>query len=117
MAGNNLQTRITAADVASNLADLYGLSFGGKPNGRYRVSPKLMRRLSGRRRLTEAFIGQLEDELFELGFSLVDLELFYAVVSVQTFASYRRLGEVQVAGLSGAAPSPDNMNNRLVDDI
>ena len=92
--------KIPASEVASNLAGLYGQPFGGKPTGRYRVSPKLMRRLSGRRRLSEGFIRDLADEMFELGFVLVDLELFYAVASVQTFGSYRRLGDAQVESLT-----------------
>lgn len=87
-------------EVATNLADLYGISFGGKPKGRYRISPKLMRKLSGRRRLSESYIRELSGELFEIGYVLVDLELYYAVVSIQTFSSYRRLNDFLVEGFS-----------------
>ncbi len=89
-------TKRKASSIAAQLAELYAQPFGGKPTGRFRVSPKLMRRLAGRRRLTEEFIQELGNEMFELGFVLVDLELFYAIVSVQSFGSYRRLGDAQV---------------------
>lgn len=80
-------------EIAQELADHYDKPFGGKPKGRYRISPKMLRRIAGRRRLTRDFAQALADELFELGFVLLDMETYYAIASVRTFDSYRRLGE------------------------
>lgn len=85
--------RLAICDIALKLAGLYDRSFGGKESGRYRVSPKMLRNIAGRRRLPESFIRDLTDEMFELGLVFLDMETFYAVASARTFASYRRLGE------------------------
>lgn len=79
--------------IALHLAELYEKPFGGKPNGRYRISPKMLRKIAGKARLSDAFIRDLADEMFEVGFVLLDMESYYAVAKVRTFASYRRLGE------------------------
>lgn len=90
--------RPATAEVADALVRLYDRPFGGKDKGRFRVSDKIMRRLTGRKRLSEAYIAELSGELFERGYVLVDLETFYAVIGAATFNSYRRLGETQLAG-------------------
>lgn len=53
------------AEAAQRLAELYDQSFGGKPSGRYRISPKNLRRLLNRRRISDECKRQLADELFE----------------------------------------------------
>jgi len=84
------------ADIAQHLADLYDKPFGGKASGRYRISPKMLRKVAGRARLSDSFIKELADEMFEIGFVLLDMESYYAVASARTFASYRRLGETSL---------------------
>jgi hypothetical protein len=83
--------RPTPYEVASKLSGFFSESFGGKPSGRFRVSPKNLRHLAKRRRLSEEFVRQLADEMFELGFLFLDLETFYVVTSARTFSNYRRL--------------------------
>ena len=85
--------RPSIAHVAQKLGELYDKPFGGKPSGRFRISPKMLRKIAERQKLPERYIEDLTDELFELGFVLLDMETYYAVASVRTFASYRRLGE------------------------
>jgi hypothetical protein len=97
--------RLSPTDVAKKLADLYDKPFGGKPDGRYRISPKILRMIAGRRKLPESFIRNLSYELFELGFVLVDMETFYAIANARTFASYRRLGEASLEGTKEIAPT------------
>ncbi len=77
--------------AARRLAVLYGESFGGKPNGRYRMSAKQIRQLLGRRRLYEDDIRDLTRALLEEGFVLVDMDGFFVVLSANTFVNYRRL--------------------------
>ena len=92
--------RPSISDVAQRLAEIYDKPFGGKPNGRFRISGKMLRVISGRRRLPPSYIKELADEMFELGFVLLDMESYYAVASARTFASYRRLGEASLEGTS-----------------
>ncbi len=80
-------------EVACRLADFYDQPFGGKPKGRFRISPKNLRRLIQRRRITEEFVRQLTEELFELGYVFVDMESFYAVFSARSLNNYRRVSD------------------------
>ncbi len=83
--------------VAWQLAALYDAPFGGKQLGRFRISLKLMRELSGRRRLYEDDVERIRRELFELGYILIDMESYFAVLSHRTLSSYRRVNEDQVS--------------------
>jgi len=78
------------------LTALYEEPFGGKPGGRYRISAKLLRRLSGRRRLYESDVTRLAREMYESGFVLIDMDTFYVVTSTRTFNNYRRVGEARL---------------------
>ncbi len=88
----------TIPEIAEKLSTLYERPFGGKPSGRYRISPKMMRKIAGRKKLPDSFIHELTTEMFELGFVFLDMESYYAVASARTFASYRRLGEASLEG-------------------
>ena len=79
--------------VADRLAELYGRSFGGKPNGRYRIAAKLLRGLAGRRRLYEDDVRALTRALLERGYVLIDMESYFVVMSTSTFTNYRRANE------------------------
>ncbi|MDA0230302.1 MAG: hypothetical protein O3B21_08935 [Proteobacteria bacterium] len=88
--------RPLASEVARRLAEFYEQPFGGKANGRYRVSPKLLRRLAQRRRISDEFAAQLAEEMFELGYVFIDLESFYVVTGARTYTNYRRLAESSI---------------------
>ncbi|NOC83076.1 hypothetical protein GS610_10185 [Ruegeria sp. HKCCD6228] len=79
--------------TAVRLAELYDQDFGGKPNGRYRIPDKLVRRIAGRRRLYETDIRALSVALFELGYVLIDMDTFYVVMSANSFVNYRRAND------------------------
>ena len=49
--------------AAERLAVLYDQEFGGKARGRYRIQVKLVRRIAGGRRLSEADILALSNVL------------------------------------------------------
>jgi len=83
-------------DVAEKLVGFYEQPFGGKPSGRFRVSPKNLRRLMERRRITDDYLRQLSEEMFELGYVFYDMETFYVVSSARTFTNYRRLSDTLV---------------------
>ena len=88
--------------VADRLASLYEERFGGKIRGRYRISMKQMRALTGHRRVPAEVIRNIGEELYELGFVLIDLETFFVVLAQSTFRSYRRLSDSSLAALSAA---------------
>jgi len=79
--------------VAERLAELYEMRFGGKERGRYRFSMKQMRALTGRKRVPGEVIRSINEELFELGYVLIDLETFFVVLAQSTFRSYRRVSD------------------------
>jgi hypothetical protein len=80
-------------NAAAKLAALYSTSFGGKPNGRYRISAKLVRTLAGRRRLYEEDVRDLTRAMTELGYVLIDMDSFFVVLSANTFTNYRRAND------------------------
>ena len=89
--------RPTERDVAERLAALYDEAFAGKPRGRYRISSKHLKALTGRRRVPPRTVRAIAEELYELGFVLIDLETFFVVLAQRTFASYRRVSDGCVA--------------------
>lgn len=77
--------------IADRLARLYDLSFGGKKQGRFRISAKLFYTLAGRRRLYEDDIRLIAKELAERGFVLIDMGTYFSVLTAATASSYRRV--------------------------
>lgn len=94
--------------VATKLAKLYDLEFAGKVRGRYRISMKQFRALTGRRRVPAQMLKKIADELFELGFVLIDLESYFIVLAQSTFRSYRRVGDTTLAKVNGYTPLNDS---------
>lgn len=91
-----MKKRPTPYDVACKLSDFYDQPFGGKKSGRYRVSPKNLRRLMQRRRIADEFVRLLVEEMFELGYVFIDMESFYVVTQARTFSNYRRLADALI---------------------
>ena len=81
------------AQAADRLAALYDRPFSGKEKGRYRISVKLLRALTGRRRLYPEDVEALRRALFERGHVLIDMESYFVVMSGSSFVNYRRVGE------------------------
>ncbi len=94
----------TEAEIAAWLAQLYEEQFAGKERGRYRISMKHMRILTGRRRVASEAIQRIGEELFELGFVLIDLEAFFVVLAQRTFRSYRRVSDASLAAVMASEP-------------
>ncbi|NQV55600.1 MAG: hypothetical protein HQ503_07055 [Rhodospirillales bacterium] len=89
-------TKTTIDEIARKLANFYDLPFGGKPSGRYRISPKNLRSLANRRRISDKFVRLLTEEMFELGYVFIDMESYYAVSSARTLNNYRRITGILV---------------------
>ena len=94
-----MSDRLNEHEIAARLASLYDEAFGGKPRGRYRISMKHMKLLTGRRRIPAETMAKITDEMFEMGYVLIDLETFFVVLAQSTFSSYRRASDDSVASL------------------
>jgi hypothetical protein len=79
--------------IAKHLVDIYQNPFGGKHNGRYRISIKHLRQIAGCRRIFQEDMDQICKEMYQLGYSLIDLESFFVVISHKTFTHYRRYND------------------------
>jgi len=95
-----MEDRLNGRQIAERLADLYDQKFSGKDRGRYRISMKHLRALSGRKRLPVGLLSKISEELFELGYVLIDLETFFIVMSQATFRSYRRVSDSCVVSMT-----------------
>ncbi len=96
--------RLTERQIAERLAGFYERKFGGKDRGRFRISMKHMKLLTQRRRIPGETIRRIGEELFELGFVLIDLETFFVILPQRSFRSYRRLSDSCVAEVVPGAP-------------
>jgi len=85
--------------LAQRLEQLYETPFAGKQRGRYRLSMKHLRRLTGQRRVYPEMIVALTRALYERGYILVDMESYFAVLSQRTFSSYRRVNDSTIEHL------------------
>lgn len=97
-----MQGRPSERQVAERLAALYEEKFGGKARGRYRISMKQMRALTDRKRVPGDVLQKVGEELFELGYVLIDLETFFVVLAQATFRSYRRVSDSSLAAMPAA---------------
>ncbi len=82
-----------AEAVAQRLEKLYETTFAGKARGRFRLSMKHLRLLTGCRRVYPETILAVARALYERGYVLVDMETYFAVLSQRTFSSYRRVND------------------------
>lgn len=64
---------------------------------------KQMRALSGRKRVPAKLIRSISEEVFELGYVLIDLETYFVVLAQATFRSYRRVSDGYLAAGSPVA--------------
>ena len=95
-----MEDRPSERVVADRLAALYEQKFGGKERGRYRIAMKQMRALTGRKRVPPEVLHRISEELFELGYVLIDLETFFVVLAQSTFRSYRRVSDTSIPAMS-----------------
>ena len=57
----------------------------------------------GRKRVPEETVRKIAEELFELGYVLIDLETFFVVLAQRTFRSYRRVSDASLMTVTGTA--------------
>ena len=76
-------------EVAEMLAQGYDMKFGGKLRGRYKITRRLFKKLLGRQVLKEAVVYDISEELFDLGYVLMDLGDDFAVLELSVVENYR----------------------------
>lgn len=94
-----LTQRRSADEVAKILISLHDRQFRSRRTGKYRISRSALRAVCGRHKLTERFLEEIETELFERGYVLVDLETYFAVMNQKLFDSFRRASSATVQRL------------------
>jgi len=85
--------------VAQKLSAIYERSFGGKNRGRYKISRVKLRQLSGRKRLEDSTIDKIINISYEMGYVVVDLGDYFAVVEEGVMNNYRPVPQSVVADL------------------
>ena len=109
-----MEDRPSPRQVAERLVAFYEVFFGGKLRGRYRFSMKQMRALTGRKRVPAQVVRDIAEEVYELGYVLIDLETYFVVLAQATFRSYRRVSDNCMAGKSFAAGQRPTANQTSV---
>ena len=99
--------RRSPEDLVQILVRLFAERFGGASVGKFRISRKFLRQLAGRRKLSDAYLDALAEEMFESGFVFVDCESYFIVLSQKQFASYRRVTAAAVSRVM----APEEANN------
>lgn len=90
-----------SADVTARLLILNASGYGeekARDVSRFRISRESIRRISGWKRLSESFIGQVVDEMAELGWLLFDLnDTEFGAIQLNKVQSWVKLGAARVA--------------------
>ncbi len=98
------------AAAAESLIALHGMDFAGKKPGKFRISRKFLREITGRRRLPEWYIQALSDSLFEQGYVLIDLESYLVVIKTAAFNSTRRVTSTAIDDVLSANDGRQTVN-------
>lgn len=85
--------------LAERMERLYETAFAGKARGRYRLSMKHFRVLTGCRRVYPETIMAVARALYERGYVLIDMETYFVVLSQRTFSSCRRVNDLVLGQL------------------
>jgi hypothetical protein len=80
----------TPTQVADDLTRIYNWEFGGKDRGRFRISRRQLRRLSGRGRLEDSILSQFVQHCYERGLVVTDLGDEFSVIEVAAMQNYRK---------------------------
>jgi hypothetical protein len=85
------QEKTQIQKVAERLAAIHSETFGGKIVGRYRISRAKLLQLLNINMLRDKVIKELEEELFELGFSLMYMDTHFCILEVSVTANWRNV--------------------------
>jgi len=81
----------TAQEMSKFLAEIYEKRFGGKARGRFQISRTAFRKLAGRTNLRDAFIDEVSEQALELGYILISVGDYIAVIKKVVLRNYRKV--------------------------
>lgn len=107
----------SATETARILSDLYDERFGGDECERFRISWPELRGIAGVKRLTPAFIEEVNDALHESGYLLISCDNFILVAGETDFANDRRVPQRLVERYLHETPDePEDIDDDVIDD-
>ncbi len=81
----------TPQEVALDLKEFFDKPFGGKQNGRYKITKVAFRKLCERKRVPPSFIKDVIDEAYEIDIAVIELGDDFAVNEAKKLRGQRRL--------------------------
>ncbi len=86
----------SAEETADKITDYYRMKFGGKGKGRFTFTREHFRLLSGRRKLTDAYISAVDEEIRQFGFLLIEHGDLFAILDDAVLDNWRKLPKALV---------------------
>lgn len=105
-----------AEKMAEIIEEIYEQKFGGKSRGRFQISRTAFRQLSGRKRLSDAFIDEVAEEALELGYVLISLGDIIAIIEEKVMLNYRNVPKSIINNYLRENDDDDDDNNKEGDD-
>lgn len=84
-------TKLTANETVALLKELFEIKYGGKEQGRFKISIDNLLELSGHTLFTRSFIEELEAQAAEEGIMLINIGSFYAIMELSILKGYRNV--------------------------
>lgn len=82
--------KLTFEEIADLLARLYGEEFGGKANGRFKITRNDLAVISGRSQIKQGAIDQISEYLSdEHGLQMIDLGDEFPIIKISILRKYR----------------------------
>ncbi len=77
--------------VVSKLQKIFSIDFGGKRNGRFKISYQRLQQISGRAILNESFMERLLDCAFANGITIINLGNEFSIIETSILSGYRNV--------------------------
>ncbi|MBL6991354.1 MAG: hypothetical protein ISR65_16340 [Bacteriovoracaceae bacterium] len=77
--------------VVSKFKKIYEMEFGGKPNGRFKISYQRMQQITGKTIIDQVFLNQLLDCSFSSGLTVINLGHEFAIIETGVLTGYRNV--------------------------
>jgi len=91
--------KLTAKETVELLKEVFKQDFGGKENGRYKISIERLLHLTGHQVLSLAFITELMEEAIDEGIILINTGASYSVIEMSIVRGYRNVPPSVISNL------------------
>ena len=93
--------KLSAEILAKNLISLFETKFDGKSKRRFLISSDLFIELSGHKQPTEEYMEEMESELMDQGYLIVELENDYSIDSISSLLKSREVSIKEINKIKG----------------